>query len=155
MTKKTSFWPYGIILFFGVIFSFNFWFLYQAVQSNRGLIEDNSYEKSLKYQDIIDLKQRSKDLGWTISYEYLNSKIVANLKKDSDEDLKYNKAYLELISLNEKGGAKLIKLNLDSSKHVTQLVFDETLKKGLWSLKIKLLFDDEIIFYDESQLFSE
>lgn len=67
METKKSLWPKAIIAFFSVVFAMNGFFIYKAVSGFDGLVEDNYYEKGLKYNDVIQQKKR---LGWKIELSF-------------------------------------------------------------------------------------
>jgi len=67
METKKSLWPKAIIAFFSAVFAMNGFFIYKAVSSFDGLVEDNYYEKGLNYNDAI---QQEKRLGWRIELSF-------------------------------------------------------------------------------------
>lgn len=60
--KKHSRWPLAIGISLGVVFAVNIAFLSLAVWSDDGLIDNNYYEKGLKYGERI---KTERELGWS------------------------------------------------------------------------------------------
>jgi len=62
--KNRSRWPLAIGVSLSVVFAVNMAFLALAVWSDDGLVDDNYYEKGLKYGERI---KEARELGWTLS----------------------------------------------------------------------------------------
>lgn len=67
METKKSIWPKAIVASFVAIFAVNGFFIYKAVSSFDGIVEDNYYEKGLNYNDVV---QQGKRLGWRIELSF-------------------------------------------------------------------------------------
>lgn len=96
METKKSMWPKAIIAFFIVVFTANWVLVYLAVSGFDGLVEENYYEKGLRYNDVIQAEKR---LGWKIELSF-------------SDDLKTaaaNKAKVVIFDLKGEpiGGAKV------------------------------------------------
>lgn len=63
MNSEKTLWPRAIIAFFSVVLAINGFFIIKSITSFDGLVEDNYYEKGLKYDETIRRNQR---LGWDI-----------------------------------------------------------------------------------------
>ncbi len=61
--KKKSRWPLAIGISLGIVFAVNIAFLSLAVWSDDGLIDDNYYEKGLRYGERI---KAERELGWDL-----------------------------------------------------------------------------------------
>ena len=142
-----SYWPYGIICFFLVLFGFNGWFAYQATQSNKGAVEEDTYQKSLHYQDVIDLKTSSKKLGWKVKYTYQSGSLRVVIKNTAGEILENLQVKAELILLSGKGAGFQQELLMAEEEYQAKV----SLKQGLWQIKLYAENDSEK-FYDEYQL---
>lgn len=64
MEEEKSGWPLAIIFFFAVVFMTNGILVYLAVSGFDGLVEDNYYEKGLRYNEVI---RQEKRLAWRIT----------------------------------------------------------------------------------------
>lgn len=78
METKKSPWPKVIIAFFAVVFSANGFLIYQAISGFDGLIEENYYEKGLKYNEVI---QQEKRLGWRIELSFTDDLKASSANK--------------------------------------------------------------------------
>ncbi|MDQ0783593.1 FixH family protein [Chryseobacterium sp. W4I1] len=104
---KNFSWGHGVViaLFAFIIFILSMLFLFPNGQKNSEMVTDNYYEEELKYQDVIDAKQKADDLqekpvysqekeGIRITFpkEYNNSnttvKFVLNRTEDQNLDIK-------------------------------------------------------------------
>jgi len=56
--------PWYFVAFFVVLFSFDGIFVYLAVSSHRGVVEDNSYQRGLNYNDTVAASEAQAALGW-------------------------------------------------------------------------------------------
>lgn len=61
--KKNSRWPLAIGISLGIVFAVNIAFLSLAVWSDDGLIDNNYYEKGLRYGERI---KAERELGWDL-----------------------------------------------------------------------------------------
>lgn len=91
MSMKKSLWPKAIIGFFAVVFLANGTFIYLALKSSDGLVEENYYEKGLNYDDLL---QRQKRLGWQIDLTF-----AGDLKPGDTNDAK--------VVISDKTGAPI------------------------------------------------
>jgi nitrogen fixation protein FixH len=67
MNTKKSPWPKAIIAFFAVVFAANWLLIYLAISGFEGLVEEDYYEKGLRYNDTV---QQEKRLGWKIELSF-------------------------------------------------------------------------------------
>lgn len=79
-------WPMFIITMLSIVVVVNIVFAYLAVTSDAGLIEQNPYQQSVHYQDIIDQEKVNLDLGW-----------VATLNCGSDSNPGLKRVELQLV----------------------------------------------------------
>jgi nitrogen fixation protein FixH len=57
--------PWLFVLFFAVIFAVNGVFIYYALESNPGVVTEDSYEKGLAFNKTIEKAERQAELGWS------------------------------------------------------------------------------------------
>lgn len=82
--------PYIIVVFFLVIITVNVVYILIAIKSWRGVSVDNSYQKGIEYNETLKLKEKQKELGWSVEYKY---------KEINEEDGIYN-AYFVFFLLD-------------------------------------------------------
>ena len=146
MDNKKSYWPHAIVGFFIVVFSYNFWFAYNAGKSSLGSVEDSTYEKSKNYQEVIDLKTESKKLNWKAKYiqaDTLIVKIIDNNSEISDLDVELN-----AVCLSCKDREFIENLRYDKS--LKAYVVSEALAQGQWYFRLKAKKGNQV-FYDEQK----
>ncbi len=64
--SKKSPWPFIIAAFFSIILIANICLVYAATRSYDGLVFANYYERGLKYNDVIQMEKRQRELGWSL-----------------------------------------------------------------------------------------
>jgi len=57
----------GLLLFFGLVFAVNGWFLYSALSTYTGVVSNEPYRKGLAYNERISADERQHQLGWAES----------------------------------------------------------------------------------------
>ncbi len=69
MTKKSKI-PYIFFAFFAVIFLVDFFYIYIAGKTWRGISTKDSYQKGLNYNQTIQMVKNQQDLGWKLKIKY-------------------------------------------------------------------------------------
>ncbi len=68
-TKRSKI-PYIFFAFFGVVFAVNFFYIYLSRQNWRGVVTEDSYQKGVNYNSIIEFDKKQKKLGWKVTIKY-------------------------------------------------------------------------------------
>lgn len=76
MEKKSKI-PYVFFIFFAVIFAVDFFYIYLAGKTWRGIVVEDSYRKGLDYNQIFAKAEKQEKLGWNLKISY--KKIDKNL----------------------------------------------------------------------------
>lgn len=131
----------ALLAFFGVVFTVDGIFIYLAATGKDGLVETNYYQKGLHYDDVIQIKKRQAELGWTFD--------VTPPAKDGSSPLE--------IRLKDGQGQPLSGMRIAASvRRPAEAGFDQTLTltevapgtyraevklplDGLWDLKAQVL----------------
>lgn len=71
-TAKASKIPYIFFAFFGVIISVNLVYIYVAQKTWRGTTTDESYQKGLDYNAVLEQKEKQESLGWQVELKPIN-----------------------------------------------------------------------------------
>ncbi len=66
--KAWHFWTIMAVMF-GIVMLVNGIFVFYALSSWTGVVEDKAYERGLAYNEAIDRAERQKALGWTSTLE--------------------------------------------------------------------------------------
>lgn len=74
---------FAMLAFFGVIFAVNGVFLYQALNTYTGVVQDEPYRKGLAYNERIAEDARQTALGWTRSIAMSPAGMVKLALKDN------------------------------------------------------------------------
>lgn len=61
--------PYYFVAFFAVIALLDGFFVYKAISTQTGVVTENSYEKGLDYNHVIEAAKAQPDMKNTITYE--------------------------------------------------------------------------------------
>lgn len=100
MENKKSKIPYIFFAFFAVIFLVNGIFIYVAKKSWRGVVEENSYQKGLQYNDTIKNFEKQQQLGWKVDFKHqrISEKSLRIFLKISDKNSRIiNDAVVNLL----------------------------------------------------------
>lgn len=79
MTRRDRIIPWYFVMFFAVIFVLDGIFVWIAIDTHTGVINENAYETGLAYNDVLARAERDESLGWNadISVEGGNTLNVA------------------------------------------------------------------------------
>lgn len=142
-------WPLGIILFFLVLFAVNGVFVYLAVDTHTGSVSEEPYADGLKYQQTIDLLEKSKELGWSTDLQISQRTkeglhFFKILLRDQDgiaiEDLKLT---LSVLPLTQEGFAQEVPLNIKDQAYFGEAVIKSP---GLAALELKALENEAPVY---------
>ncbi len=140
-------WGFGITVVYSVFVLLVIGFLFFSFGMKTDLVEDEYYEKSLKYDEVIEKKLRSERLGSEINVQYINGALVVTYP---------NAAQKSKIS----GSIKFYRpsdVNKDFSIEITtdsagkQLIDVSRREPGLWVMKFDWKSGDSS-YYDEKNI---
>ena len=116
--KKGKYIPYLFFIFFAIIFSVNFYYIYLAKKTWTGIHTQNSYQKGLDYNKSIKLTKQQKALNWSFQ---ITPKQIAMANKQIRKDSK-------LQPPTPEGGTKppLQYINTDFEGIETKNILDGT-----------------------------
>lgn len=155
MNNNKSYWPHGIIGFFLIVFAFNFWFLYQAIISNKGYIEEDTYTKSINYQEVINLRNKSKNLGVKLNYEIDFNNFVIKLSKLDKISSEINSYKLVFVLLSSKASDIVIEGSITNIvKSAIEIQKELNLAQGQWLFKFFLFNEnkEELFIFEDKFL---
>lgn len=70
--QKKSKIPYIFFIFFGVVFSVDFFFIYLSNKTWRGIVVEDSYYKGVHYNQTLEEEKKQQELGWKMSVSFNN-----------------------------------------------------------------------------------
>ena len=76
-----------VLAFFGIIISVNAYFIVMAVQSFSGEDVPRSYRQGLEYNQTIEARKHQSKLGWTITANRLDGRILVNFEDKNGKAL--------------------------------------------------------------------
>ena len=100
---KKSKIPYFFFAFFAIIFAVDFFYIYISKKTWRGVVVDDSYQKGLQYNEVLQDKKKQKNLGWKMTIFFEN-------KGDKSGVLKVD--LLDKNSIKIKNAKMIVKLKL-------------------------------------------
>ena len=147
--KKKSIWGWGIAFLYGGFVVFILSFVIFSISQDYTLVEDNYYQKSLLYQEKIEMMQNT---------ENLNNK--PTLKIDKEENL-LTIAFPDSLAQNGiKGQAHFFRPSDNRVDQVLEITINENSEmvvptsrfiKGLWIMKLSWE-SSRVSYYQEENL---
>lgn len=137
--KELKGWHVLLIMlaFFGVMFSVNGVFLYQAITSFPGEDVKKSYVQGLNYNDTLAARAAQAELGWRAEAGLQDDQIVFRLQDADGQDLSNFAVIGELrrSATRDHDQAVAFTSNVDGSYTTDAL----DLERGQWRLRITVL----------------
>jgi nitrogen fixation protein FixH len=133
MPNNRSKIPYIFITFFAIIFAVNFFYIYLANKTWRGISTENSYQKGLDYNSAIKARQAQKKLGWSLGIKYEKNILEACLK-NKNYFIKDAKLTAKITRPTQEGYDFTQDLSLDGNCYQTAVDFP---LKGQWDIEIQ------------------
>jgi len=62
--------PYIFFAFFAVVISVNIFYIYISSKTWRGVVAHDSYQKAVKYNDVLDRIKKQNQLNWSFEIKY-------------------------------------------------------------------------------------
>ena len=112
--KKIEFIPYYFVIFFGVLIILDSVFIFLAFSSHTGLVNKNSYQEGLNYNDIISQKEKQDKLNWITYLEIENKNLIFKIQSNDNVDFSNAKVNAHFSSpINDKNETKIIEDELE------------------------------------------
>ncbi len=137
ISKKNndSFIPYYFVMFFVVLAFIDFFFVFIAFDSFKGVTVKNSYEKGLEYNKTIIASEKQELLNWESEITIKDGVMIFYLKDKYNKSVINGKvnAYLKLVS--QAGHDFKLYLDYDSSiKAYKNIIIFPV--KGQWDIRV-------------------
>ena len=145
-TQKKSKIPYIFFIFFGIIFTVDFFFIYLSNKTWRGVVIQDSYRKGLHYNQTLDEEKKQEELGWkmAISFRNISHKKGVLLITLQDKNLKLitdAEISVELKRPVQDGDDFVKKVEFVGGIYEAKIAFPF---KGQWDFLIKAKKGDDI-----------
>jgi len=82
--KSDKYIPWYFVAFFVVFLSFDGVFLYLATSSHRGVVEENTYQRGLNYNDTVAAAEAQTALGWQSTLSLADNNSIELQLKDAE-----------------------------------------------------------------------
>lgn len=145
-----SYWPLAIVSFLLVIITFNVYFAYTAISTNRGVVDDHPYESALEYQKVIDLKVASKSLGWKGSLDLVNGELIFAVNDKEGSPISSLSVSLDGICLSCSDD-KRVSVSMEESGSAVYRAVQE-LEKGTWNFEVRATRKKQVFFFEKRML---
>ena len=134
----------SIVLFMIITLILTVIFMNQRVD----LVTNDYYEKTLTYQNQIDIYKRTAELKEKISFNYTDNKINLSFPDSFLQQVNYGKLYFYRPSDSRKDFTVPIKLDNKGS----QIVNTNKIEKGYWKVEIQWTMNNKDYKMDKSVL---
>ncbi len=91
---KKSKIPYFFFAFFAVVFAVDIFYIYISKKTWRGVVIEDSYQRGLKYNEVLEAQKKQQSLGW-------ESKVFFENKGNKKGVLKFELLDKNLINIIE------------------------------------------------------
>ncbi len=156
---KASPWPLAIIVFFVVVAIFNFVFVRLALNSSVPPISDHPYEDGLKYQGVIDAKNRSRALGLKTRYTFSDvdasgdRSVSVEIRDHNETPVKDAKITMRAFRFSEASMDFVATLTEDSKAQPGRYSAKLHLpRSGLWLFELNLSLAGTDYFLDSKEM---
>ncbi len=149
--KKKSLWGVGIAVLYGSFVIFILSFVIFSTTQNYVLVEDNYYQKSLSYQDKIDMLKNTENLA--VKPNLLldkENKILTISFADSLAELGIA-GTAHFFRPSDKRADQMIPISLDSNNQMT--ISTSRFLKGFWVLKLQWASSNTSYYQEENLTF--
>lgn len=139
-------WGIKIILSFVIFAAGVIVMVAVSINNDTELVTENYYEKEIKYQKEIDMQKRSLFLKDKIKIRSEADDIIISTE---DSELSGNlTGEIYFYRTNDAGKDFTEKLNLKNGGY--QKVNSGNMSRGLWKVKLNLIYKDETYFMEEN-----
>lgn len=144
--KKESFWGKGIFIFYGAFVVVVLGTVLFASMQRFDLVENNYYEKELKYQQQIDRMNRVEAMVEKPSWRYDRSEhaLFVQFPKNHREELQGT-----ILVFRPSNASYDISSELMLDKNGEQRISLEKKPKGLWRIKISWRYDNQEYYIED------
>ena len=106
-SQKRSKIPYFFVAFFLVVLLVNISYIYISQSTWRGISTQNSYQKGLQYNQVLQTVKKQKKLGWKMKIQLKNSDkeilILLDLKDKNSRQISDAKVVIEFKRPTQEG----------------------------------------------------
>lgn len=139
-------WGIGVTVFYSVFVLLVISFLFFSFGMKTDLVEDEYYEKSLKYDEVIEKTNRSNRLKMNIAAEYINGVVLVTYPGiGTGNEIS---GQIKFYRPSDSGKDFIIDIKTDTSRK--QLIDVTKRDKGLWVMKFDWKSGDSSYYFEEN-----
>lgn len=127
-------------------------FVYLAVTTHTGVVYDESYDRGLDYNKLIDLKEKQESLNWNVTMELVPTEKGKKLKvgiEVNDKFLKNAKVSAKVVRPTQEGYDFNVYLIEENQGYYSKGIYFPL--EGMW--EIKAFIDKDGVKYQKQQRF--
>lgn len=148
MKKGRNYWPAGIVLVLVLFMSYLIGFLAFSRMQRVDLVSKTYYEDELKYQQQIDRMRRTESAGMKPIIRYRKS--AAEIVIEFPLKMAQAKSEGEIHFFRPSDSRLDFRVPLSPGDHGRQIIPTDTLKTGLWKLKLTWKAAGEEYYHEET-----
>lgn len=137
-------WGTKIIITFAVFMSGMLGMVFFVAGLQMDLVEDNYYEKEIKYQDEIDMLNETKELDTQLEINY-NGKEISFIFPEQG-----SMPTGEIHFYRPSDAGKDFKVNVNANSQRAQNIEADMLARGIWKVQVTWFADNKKFFKEES-----
>jgi nitrogen fixation protein FixH len=147
-SQKKSKIPYFFLAFFLVVLLVNISYIYISQSTWRGISTQNSYQKGLQYNQVLQTAKKQKELGWKMKIQLKNSNkailILLDLKDKNSRQISDAKVVIEFKRPTQEGADFTQELKFVDGFYWAKINFP---LRGQWDFAV-IATKDENVFQE-------
>lgn len=141
---KKSKIPYFFFVFFAVVFTVDFFYIYISKKTWRGVVIEDSYQKGLKYNEVIEAQKKQHNLGWNAKLLFENKGNKSGVFKfelldNNSVSIKNAKVVVQLKRPAQEGFDFKQEMKLVGKVYISDINFP---MKGQWDFIVSAVLDE-------------
>jgi hypothetical protein len=139
-------WGVGITIVYSIFVLLVVTFLFYSFGMKTDLVEDGYYEKSLKYDEIIEKTNRSNRLEKNIGIEYINGVLLVNYPRLKN----VSGVTGNILFYRPSDSGKDFEVAVKTDSSFKQLIDVSKREKGLWVMKFDWKSGDSSYYIEKN-----
>jgi nitrogen fixation protein FixH len=143
--QKKSKIPYFFLALFLVVLLVNIFYIYISQSTWRGVSTQDSYQKGLQYNQVLQAAKKQKNLGWKMKIQLKNLDkeilVLLDLKDKNSRQISNAKVLIEFKRPTQEGVDFTQELKFINGFYQAQIAFP---LRGQWDFAVLATKDDDI-----------
>ncbi|MBM5782831.1 MAG: hypothetical protein FJ368_05360 [Pelagibacterales bacterium] len=140
---KKSKIPYFFFAFFAVVFAVDIFYIYISKKTWRGVVIEDSYQRGLKYNEVLDAQKKQQSLGWKAKVFFDNKGnksgiLTFELLDENLRNIADAKVTVELRRPAQEGFDFNKEMKVDGNQYIADIDFP---LKGQWDFIVTAALD--------------